>query len=97
MAELTPARSVGRPRIHEADPGYYSEEAIVARRTYQTRYKTENREAIRSYYRAWRESHRDLTRADNRAWLARKKAAASPIGEGVMQRAPEVQAEPEVV
>ena len=67
------ARPVGRPRIHEADPEYYTAESIAARRAYQAQYKDQNKDAIKLYYKTWREAHRDQTRAYNRAWVQRKK------------------------
>ena len=77
--EVAPARPVGRPRVHEPSPEYYTEEAVAARRAYQAHYKQNNQESIRSYYKTWREAHRDQTRAYNRAWVARKKAAATQV------------------
>ena len=74
------ARPVGRPRIHQADPEYYTAESIAARRAYQTQYKDQNKAAIKQYYKTWREVHRDQTRAYNRAWVLRKRAAnATPV------------------
>ena len=72
------ARPVGRPRIHQADPEYYTAESIAARRAYQAQYKDQNKDAIKLYYKTWREAHRDQTRAYNRAWVQRKKAANAP-------------------
>ena len=69
------ARPVGRPRIHQADPEYYTAESIAARRAYQAQYKDQNKDAIKLYYKTWREAHRDQTRAYNRAWVQRKRAA----------------------
>ena len=74
------ARPVGRPRIHEADPEYYTAESIAARRAYQAQYKDQNKDAIKLYYKTWREAHRDQTRAYNRAWVQRKKAANAQQG-----------------
>ena len=72
------ARPVGRPRIHQADPDYYTAESIAARRAYQAQYKDQNKDAIKLYYKTWREAHRDQTRAYNRAWVQRKRAANVP-------------------
>ena len=74
------ARPVGRPRIHQADPEYYTAESIAARRAYQAQYKNQNKDAIKLYYKTWREAHRDQTRAYNRAWVQRKKATNAPQG-----------------
>ena len=93
------ARPVGRPRIHEADPEYYTAESIAARRAYQAQYKDQNKDAIKLYYKTWREAHRDQTRAYNRAWVQRKKQGLqgpAPPGLPPAANAPPVEAEPAV-
>ena len=83
MEAPPPARSVGRPRVHEPTQGYYDPEAVAARRAYQAQYKQNNQESIKSYYKTWREAHRDQTRAYNRAWVARKKATQVEASEAL--------------
>ena len=65
---------VGRPRKNMAKEGYYTPEAIEARRAYQQAYKAANREHLREYFRDWREENRDKTVEYNRRYEARKRA-----------------------
>jgi len=72
--EAPAPRSVGRPRQHPAREGYYTDEAIAARRAYQAAYKVANREHLKSYFKDWREANRDKTVAYNQRYEARKRA-----------------------
>ena len=50
------ARPVGRPRTTPVPEGYYSDDAIAARRAYHAAYKARNADNLKAYYRAWRAS-----------------------------------------
>ena len=75
------ARPVGRPRTTPVPEGYYSDDAIAARRAYHAAYKARNAESLKTYYRAWRAAHPEKHMQYNREWAARdraRRAAANP-------------------
>ena len=86
MAEI--ARPVGRPRTSPAPEGYYSDDAVAARRAYHAAYKVANSETLKTYYKAWRAAHPEKHMQYNREWAARDRARRAAAAAIVVPREP---------
>ena len=89
------ARPVGRPRTTPVPEGYYSDDAIAARRAYHAAYKARNADTLKAYYRAWRAAHPEKHMQYNREWAARDRARRAAANPAQPPRLPEVQPLPQ--
>ena len=89
------ARPVGRPRTTPVPEGYYSDDAVAARRAYHAAYKARNADTLKTYYKAWRAAHPEKHMQYNREWAARDRARRAAAAATPPPRLPEEQPLPQ--